>query len=121
MHLALNRYTLITALEVIPGYRSLTVSQSREARSNHQSPLPPSTWHITCLLSPEPPGTMPDLLASVRYSLRLLLKSPGFTVTAVLILGSGIGANTTIFSLIDTVLLRPLAYPETDRLVTEPV
>jgi len=67
------------------------------------------------------PGTMHGFLASVRYCLRLLLKSPGFTITAVLILGFGIGANTAIFSLIDTVLLRPLAYPETDRLVTEPV
>jgi putative ABC transport system permease protein len=61
---------------------------------------------------------MHGFLASVRYSVRLLMKSPGFTVTAVLILGFGIGANTAIFSLIDTVLLRPLAYPEPDRLVT---
>jgi predicted permease len=61
---------------------------------------------------------MRGFLASVRYSLRLLLKSPGFTITAVLILGFGIGANTAIFSLIDTVLLRSLPYPEPDRLVT---
>jgi putative ABC transport system permease protein len=61
---------------------------------------------------------MHGFLASVRYSVRLLLKSPGFTITAVLVLGLGIGVNTAIFSLIDTVLLRPLAYPEPDRLVT---
>jgi putative ABC transport system permease protein len=60
---------------------------------------------------------MHGFLASVRYSLRLLLKSPGFTITAVLVLGFGIGANTAIFSLIDTVLLRPLSYPEPDRLI----
>jgi putative ABC transport system permease protein len=53
----------------------------------------------------------------MRHTLRLLLKSPGFTVTAVLILGLGIGANTAIFSLIDTVLLKPLPYPRSDRLV----
>jgi putative ABC transport system permease protein len=60
---------------------------------------------------------MHGFLASVRYSVRLLLKSPGFTVTAVLILGFGIGANTAIFSLIDSVLLLPLPYPEPEKLV----
>jgi len=47
----------------------------------------------------------------------VLLKSPGFTVTTILILGLGIGANTAIFSLIDGVLLRPLPYPNANRLV----
>ena len=54
---------------------------------------------------------------TVRHTLRLLLKSPGFTITAILILGFGIGANTAIFSLIDSVLLKPLPYPRSDRLV----
>jgi hypothetical protein len=57
------------------------------------------------------------VLSSLRYTLRLLLKSPSFTVTAILILGFGIGANTAIFSLVDTVLLRPLPYPEPERMV----
>src|ERR1700751_5261025 len=61
---------------------------------------------------------MHGFLASVGYSFRLLLKSPGFTTTAILILGFGIGANTAIFSLIDTVLLRSLPYPQPDRLIT---
>jgi putative ABC transport system permease protein len=52
-----------------------------------------------------------------RHTIRLLLKSPGFTITAVLILGFGIGANTTIFSVIDAVLLNPLPIPHADRLV----
>jgi putative ABC transport system permease protein len=60
---------------------------------------------------------MHSLLQSLRYTTRLLLKSPGFTVTAVLILGFGIGANTAIFSLINTVLLNPLPFPKSDRLV----
>jgi putative ABC transport system permease protein len=60
---------------------------------------------------------MHGLLASVRYTVRLLLKSPGFTITAVLILGFGIGANTAIFSLIHTVLLKPLPYPEPEKMV----
>jgi putative ABC transport system permease protein len=60
---------------------------------------------------------MRGFLASVRYCVRLLLKSPGFTITAVLILGFGIGANTAIFSLIDSVLLKPPRYPQPDRMV----
>src|ERR1700740_791406 len=65
---------------------------------------------------------MDRLLPSLRYTFRLLLKSPGFTITAVLILGFGIGVNTAIFSLIDNVLLKPLPFPNPDRLVeiTEP-
>jgi putative ABC transport system permease protein len=53
----------------------------------------------------------------MRHTIRLLLKSPGFTITAVLILGFGIGTNTAIFSLISSVLLKPLPYPKPDRLV----
>ncbi len=60
---------------------------------------------------------MHGLLQSLRYTIRLLLKSPGFTITAVLILGFGIGTNTAIFSLIDAVLLNPLPFPKADRLI----
>jgi putative ABC transport system permease protein len=60
---------------------------------------------------------MDRFLPSLRYTLRLLLKSPGFAVTAVLILGFGIGANTAIFSLVDAVILKPLPFPQPDRLV----
>ena len=59
---------------------------------------------------------METLLRDVRYSLRLLLRSPGFAAAAVLLLALGIGANTAVFTLTDSVLLRPLPVPHPDQL-----
>jgi putative ABC transport system permease protein len=60
---------------------------------------------------------MRSLISNLRRILRLFVKSPGFTITAILILGIGIGANTAMFSLIEAVLLKPLPYPNPDQLV----
>jgi predicted permease len=63
-------------------------------------------------------GAWLEILAQdLRYGLRMLVRNPGSTAVAVLTLALGIGANTAIFSVIDTALLRPLPYPNPDRIV----
>jgi putative ABC transport system permease protein len=72
------------------------------------------TWSI------EPERTLPmreSLLQDLRYAARLLARTPGFTAVCVLTMAIAIGANTAVFSLVYGVLLKPLPFPESDRLV----
>src|SRR4029453_905975 len=57
-------------------------------------------------------------MSEIRYATRSLLKSPMFTLIAIVTLGLGLGANTAIFSVVDAVMLRPLPYPHSDRIVS---
>jgi putative ABC transport system permease protein len=68
--------------------------------------------HSTC----DADKQMLTFLKDLRYSLRTLLKAPGFSLLAVVVLALGIGANTAIFSVVNSVVLRPLPFPGGDRL-----
>ncbi len=60
---------------------------------------------------------MANLWHDLKHSLRSLFKNPGFTIAAVAALALGIGTNTAIFTVVNTVLLKPLTYPDADRIV----
>src|SRR5437588_12798178 len=60
---------------------------------------------------------METFFKDLRYGVRSLLKQPAFTLVAVITLALGIGGNSAMFSIVNAVLLRPLQYPESDRIV----
>jgi putative ABC transport system permease protein len=95
---------------VVRELKSATLAATlRDAdRRRSMPPLPPATGGTSL---------MRDFWQDARYAFRLLIRNPGFTIASLATLGLGVGVTAAIFSVVDAVLIRPMPYPDADRLV----